>query len=235
MKIKEFPWKSGKEGVKMQVHKIVECIKKISGSYNPYVVFSDWVKMYAISIQNACAYDHGEVWKQREKMYQETAGKYNQNELKDFCWMSGLLAECFEENGINDYLGEIYMSSGAGSKITGQFFTPFHISMLNAATSLSDVTREQKICLNEPSAGGGGMILAAAKILFDKGINYQKCLDVTAQDLDWNGVYMTYVQLSILGIKAEVIQGNALSEDSIRRNIPEEKILVTPAKIGAII
>lgn len=45
----------------MQVDEIVESIVKISGRYNPYTVFSDWVKMYAISIQNACVSIHGDI------------------------------------------------------------------------------------------------------------------------------------------------------------------------------
>lgn len=221
--------------IRMQVDDIVESIVKISGRYNPYTVFSDWVKMYAISIQNACVSIHGDIWKHREKIYNETMKKYSKEEIKEFCRMSGLLVSCFEKNGIKDYLGDIYMKSGAGSKITGQFFTPFHISVLNATTLLSNVSKEEKIRLNEPSAGGGGMILAAAKVLEDKGINYQKCLDVTAQDLDWNGVYMTYIQLSLLGIDAEVIQGNTLSQEGIQKKVSKENILFTPARMGAFI
>ena len=139
--------------------------------------------------------------------------KYSKEEIKEFCRMSGLLVSCFEKNGIKDYLGDIYMKSGAGSKITGQFFTPFHISVLNATTLLSNVSKEEKIRLNEPSAGGGGMILAAAKVLEDKGINYQKCL----------------------GIDAEVIQGNTLSQEVIQKKVSKENILFTPARMGVFI
>ena len=57
------------------------------------------------------------------------------------------------------------------------------------------------------------MILAFAKALNRKGLNYQKMLKVTAQDLDWNSVYMSYVQLSIAGINAVVIQGDTLKAE----------------------
>lgn len=59
------------------------------------------------------------------------------------------------------------------------------------------------------------------------------CLDVVARDLDWNGVYMTYVQLSMIGIKAVVIQGDTLAEPE--KNYNAERFLMTPAKIGAIL
>lgn len=53
----------------------------------------------------------------------------------------------------------------------------------------------------------GGMVIAAAQVLQEKGINYQRVLDVVCQDLDWTAVYMCYVQLSLLGVKAIVAQG----------------------------
>lgn len=216
-------------------NEIISIIEKMSGKYTPYVIFSDWVKMDALSIQNSCDVIHGRVWKDREQQYLDVARKYTHDELMEFCKMSGLLTVAFDENGINDYLGNIYMKSGAGSKSTGQFFTPFHLSVLTASVALKNVTKEQKIPMNEPSTGGGGMILAAAKVLQEKGINYQRCLDVTAQDLDWNGVYMTYVQLSLIGVKAIVIQGDTLSEPYVQGNYPSEKVMKTPAWMGALL
>lgn len=215
-------------------NEIIDIIEKMSGKYTPYVMFSDWVKMFALSIQNSCYVVRGKDWKCRENQYLDVAKKYNSTELNNFCKMNALLVAAFDENGINDYLGNIYMKSGAGSKQTGQFFTPFHLSVLTASVALKNVTKEQKIPMNEPSTGGGGMILAAAKVLQEKGINYQRCLDVTAQDLDWNGVYMTYVQLSLIGVKAIVIQGDTLSEPYVQGNYPSEKVMKTPAWMGVL-
>lgn len=213
---------------------IIKSIEKMSGKYTPYTIFSDWVKMTAISIQNACDIFHGKIWKEREKQYRECAGKYTQDEIIILSGMFELLTMAFESNGIYDYLGDIFMRSGAGSKMTGQFFTPFHLSELTGVLGLNDVEEERIIEINEPSAGGGGMILAAAKVLHDKGINYQKYLKVTAQDLDWNGVYMTYIQLSLIGIKAIVVQGNTLSAPCCK-GCDELRIFRTPAEMGAII
>ena len=206
---------------------IINSIEKLSGSYTPYVIFTDWVKMMAISIQNSCTI-HNKLWDTREKLYLDTVKKYNSGEVALFCKMHGLLWQLYQEYGIYDYLGDIYMRSGAG---TGQFFTPFHVSELCAIIRLKDVKKDENIKMNEPSVGGGGMILASAKVLCDKGINYQKNLEVVAQDLDWNGVYMTYVQLSMTGIKAVVVQGDTLAE----KDYSAEKMLVTPAKIGVLL
>lgn len=216
------------------IEKIIKIITNMSGNYTPYTIFSDWVKMAAIAIQNACDMFHGELWGKREKQYLECANKYTHDDLIKFCDMFNYLTLAFENNGIYDYLGEIYMRSGAGSKLTGQFFTPFHLSELTSSVALNQFNEEKIIEINEPSVGGGGMILAAAKVLHDKGINYQKCLKVTAQDLDWNGVYMAYVQFSLIGIKATVVQGNTL-QAPYHTGYDADKILRTPAEMGALI
>ena len=150
--------------------------------------------------------------------------------MKDFADMTGMLVICLENN-MEDALGKIYMQAGLGSKQTGQFFTPFHLSYLTAKIAVpEDASEQNPYIMHEPSTGGGGMIIAAAKVLKDRGLNYQKCLKVVAQDLDWKGVYMTYVQLSLLGIEATVIQG-----DSLSGQVPAaEQIFYTPRKKGLI-
>lgn len=214
---------------------IENIIQSMSGRYAPYNIFSDWIEMCSLSIQNAVTMVHGEVWQSREKTYMDTARRYEESELEKFAQMFVLLGDALTEN-LTDVLGEIYMEMGMGSKYTGQFFTPFHVSELCARMSVNLVKPEEmtKITLHEPSCGGGGMIIAACKILKDKGINFQKRLDVVAQDLDWKGVYMTYLQLSLIGCRAIVVQGDTLI-DPYTANYPKERIMKTPAKMGALI
>lgn len=96
------------------------------------------------------------------------------------------------------------------------------------------IDENKKLSLCEPTCGSGGMVIAAAQVLQEKGINYQRVLDVVCQDLDWTAVYMCYVQLSLLGVKAIVVQGNTLSEP-YTANHPKEKVFYTPAKRGLLI
>lgn len=219
------------KGDKMK-DEIVKSIQGMSGKYSPYQIFSDWVTMSAISIQNNCTLHKNDVWEEREKQYKDITHKYNGEEMVKFSRMFGMLVETMNKE-IRDWLGEIYMESGCGNKNAGQFFTPWHISLLNAEMSIpKDING--RITLNEPSAGGGGMILATAAVLKKRGINYQNTLDVVAQDLDWLAVYMCYVQLSIAGIRANVMQGSSLEE--LKRDKNRRKcIFETPKKAGMVI
>lgn len=211
---------------------IVKSIQAMSGKYSPYQIFSDWITMSAISIQNNCTIVRNEIWNKREKQYIDVANKYDKEEIEVFSKMFQMLLEAMEME-IRDWLGEIFMESECGNKNTGQFFTPWHISLLTAESALPEKI-EEKIKLNEPSSGGGGTILAAAAVLKKRGINYQNVLNVVAQDLDWLAVYMTYVQLSITGISACVLQGDTLQGLKLK-DFREECIFKTPKKMGAII
>ena len=212
---------------------IIDMIIAMSGRYSPYNVFSDWVETCALSISNTCTVIHDKVWQYRERLYVDTARKYTEVELEQFAKMFVMLGNALTEE-LTDVLGQIYMEAGLGSKYTGQFFTPFHLSELCARLGL-DTEGDGIIELNEPSCGGGGMIIAACKVLQDKGINFQRRLRVVAQDLDWKGVYMTYLQLSLIGCNAIVVQGDTLCEPYDLRRTPKDRIMRTPMNMGALI
>lgn len=216
--------------------KIIKTIQSMSGSYAPYNIFSDWVEMSALSIQNTCCFNHDKIWQNRETTYLDIAKKYSREELSQMSEMLAWLTEELEEE-YSDVLGSVYMEGGMGSKYTGQFFTPFHLSEVCArlGIDITNLPEEGHISLNEPSCGGGGMIIAACKVLHEAGFDFQRRLDVVAQDLDWKGVYMTYLQLSLIGCRAIVVQGDTLIEPYTAATYPPERILRTPAMMGALI
>jgi len=174
---------------------VVDVINTIHG-YHPSVVFRDWVELTAM------AFTHN------DEQYLRIASKYP-NDINKFPVMTAMLAMMFEDR-LDDHLGKIYMECANSNSRTGQFFTPFHLSELVAGLTLNE---DVNLC--EPSCGSGGMIIAAAKTLQDRGINYQQKMHVTAYDVDLTCVYMCYIQMQLLGIDATVAQRNALSIDQI--------------------
>lgn len=212
---------------------IIKCIESISGKYSSYEVFSDWIKCCSLSISNSIEIFHGKTWEVRERAFLDVTKKYEISEQRKFSEMFVMLVETLEEE-MTDVLGQVYMESGMGSKAAGQFFTPYHLSYLTAKLSVLEPDEDGIYRINEPSCGGGGMIIAAAQALKEKGIDYQRKMKVVAQDLDWKGVYMCYLQLSLLGIKAVCVQGNTLAEPYIK-SYPPERVLYTPAEKGLLI
>ena len=216
---------------------VIKSIENMSGRHSPYEVFADWVKMSAISIQNACVMIHDKVWKDREQQYMLIQKKYAKDEMMTFSNMLAAVTLTFDEK-FDDALGDVYMRSGCGNKGTGQFFTPYHISYATAAAGYTNdikkLSQDNVIEVAEPSCGAGGMIIAIAQLMKDNGLNPQRNMHVTAQDLDWTAVYMTYVQLSLLGIRATVVQGDSLAEP-YKPGYPKERVWHTPAEMGALL
>lgn len=208
---------------------IISLINDISKYYSPHQVFSDWVEMYAISISNACTLLNSALKQSREQKYLEIIKKYKEPEQSKFHELCGMLVLALEHD-MADVLGNVYMRLKSGSKHTGQFFTPNHISRL-AARLMPPVTDADGIIrFTEPTCGSGGMIIAYAKSLSEQGVNYQKKLEVIAQDIDYRCVHMCYVQLSLLGIKATVLRQNTLTLEEV----PEDSMFLTPAKMGVL-
>lgn len=219
---------------------IIDIINSMSGKYSGYEIFTDWIRCLALAIENSTHLIRDKYWQEREQLYMDTMRKYESDEHEKFGVLTARLVEALEE-GPDDILGKVYMEAGMGSKIAGQFFTPFHLSELCARIGLHEqieaykAGRLDKITVNEPSCGGGAMIIAAAKILLEQEINYQQAMDVVAQDLDWKGVYMCYVQLSLLGISAICVQGDTLCDPYVAGKTERSHILQTPKKAGMLI
>ena len=209
---------------------MLQLIDEVAGNYSRYEIFSDFIKASALAMSNACTVIQDKVWLDREQEWQAIANKHGDKVMHKFSMMLAILALELEQN-MSDVLGQVYMEGEMGSKQTGQFFTPFHISKLVAQIAMKHVERGEKYVINEPSCGGGGMIIATAVALRDAGIDYQMVMDVYAQDLDWKSVYMCYLQLSLLGIRATCMQGDTLSGTVVDK----AHRLDTPRKAGVLI
>lgn len=203
---------------------LVKKIKDMSKYYSGHQVFRDWVELYAMSIANSCEFHGSKMWEKREKQYLSVIGKYKKEEQDGMVELSGLFVLAME-NDMSDVLGSAYMELETGNKNTGQFFTPDSISRL-AADLLARNFCVDLHNLHEPASGSGGMLIAYARALRDKGVNYQRELEIYASDIDFTCVYMCYIQLSILGIKATVARQDTLRAEKV----PPEHIFVTPAK-----
>lgn len=108
------------------------------------------------------------------------------------------------------------------NKWTGQFFTPGNVCEMMGSMACGDEIQEKVrnkgyITLNEPACGSGAMVIGFCKAMKDRGLNYCSQVVVTAQDIDFKCVAMTYLQLSLYGVPAVVIHGNTLTVDEWSR------------------
>lgn len=85
------------------------------------------------------------------------------------------------------------------------------MARMTAGDARQQLEKVPFIMLDEPAAGAGSMVIAFAEALLDQGINPQQSLFARCTDIDATAAHMCYLQLSYLGIPAEVAIGNTLT------------------------
>ncbi len=116
------------------------------------------------------------------------------------------------EDGPRDFLGQAFMELDLGSHWHGQFFTPYPLSKMMAECALQEVPERDVLTVSDPACGSGCMLIAASDVLTKKHIPSSR-MHAVAVDVDSTCFHMAYIQLSLLGISAEVVLGNSLSQE----------------------
>ncbi|MBY8168134.1 SAM-dependent methyltransferase [Vibrio fluvialis] len=172
-------------------------------------LFRDFVTMSALAIAQSTNFDP-----LREERYLTVAKQYNPSELDRISQLLSIVVMGLEERP-SDFLGTVFGELELGQAQLGQFFTPYAVSKMMAEVTLNGVEEIFKtkpyVTVSEPASGAGSTIIALSESLKERGYNPQKQMWVQCIDVDSMAAYMAYIQLSLLGIPAEVIVGNTLS------------------------
>ncbi|PIF07524.1 N-6 DNA methylase [Candidatus Pantoea floridensis] len=125
------------------------------------------------------------------------------------------LMVCALEAEFHDFLGAIFMELELGDDRRGQYFTPYCVQSMMARMLMPGVKetieREGFFTLSEPTCGAGGIVIAYAECMLESGLNPSMQMFVSCIDIDPIAADMAFIQLSLLGIAAEVTTGNTLT------------------------
>ncbi len=206
--------------------------EKIAYRHNAWEVWSDFVTMFGCAISNAVDKPH---FGRREEMYLQLIKKYEKDDQARFPQLVACIVEALEQNPEQDFLGKMFMELKLGSKHKGQFFTSYDVSLLTAEITFGDilglVNHQGYATIHDPCCGSGGMFIAAlnmAKRQLDKvGLNFQNCILIVGQEIDFAVAMMAYIQVSLLGVAGYFKVGDALS-DPMTENDSMENYWFTP-------
>jgi len=193
-----------------------KCMKDIDYSKHDYDVFRDFLNLASLSLANSFYKDE-----KLEKEYMEIIGRYKKNQEK-FGELLGIVVCALDENPFQDFLGEIFMTLELENKRNGQFFTPYHLSLLIAKMQVSknaieeEINKKGYITVSEPACGSGGMVIAFAQALKEEGINPQQSFYFVATDIDQRCSNMCFIQTALLGLCGGVAWGNTLTVEQYR-------------------
>ena len=149
-----------------------------------------------------------------EAQYMRVVGRYRDpDDIRAMPEMLAIALTTIRAGGA-DFMGQVAGEIGALDAGLGQFFTPYEVSRLIAEMNLGDahamIADRGFITIQEPAAGAGGMLLAAADTLEARNIALSSVW-MEAIELSRSTYHMLYIQLAARGIAGRVICGNALS------------------------
>lgn len=198
-------------------------VKKLdftNGKYSIKDVFRDVITLEVFIIQRFML-----LKEDYKEQYDSLLNKYTESEQHHLKELGLELAKLYDKQTEPvDLMTELFGELDLGNKHTGQFFTPTHISDLIVkceGIDESQIKEKGYIPLHEPTSGAGGMILAYARELKNKGYDPSRNLFVVAWDIDILCTYMTYLQLAMYDIPAVVVNGDTLA-------MKDHLILYTP-------
>lgn len=176
--------------------------------YNTLDLFKLFLKLSSIAIQNSVNYSQ-----ERENIYLSSIKGLNKQTLQNICELLAILVKALESQR-HDFLGPIYAEiKGCDSKL-GQFLTPDSISKLMSKLLFHEKLKNQEfIKVYEPSCGSGSTVINFIDTVFSYGINAQKKVFVVCEDIDINMCYMSYLQLSFLGMGAVIQHKDTLNNE----------------------
>lgn len=187
---------------------------EIAYTQSRFAVFSDFVVMSGISIQNSII-----KCPVLEQEYLTIVSKYKKDDVIKMSHLLGCVVNGLSY-GFCDFLGSVFMELEINSKSLAQIFTPYSLAQAISSFSVDDalgkLSDSDFITLADPAVGGGSLVIAFAETMLQRGFNPQEKLWVQCTDIDRVAAMMAYVQLSLLGIPAEVIHGNSLSCEVFR-------------------
>lgn len=190
-----------------EAKEFVRALESLSLIRNRWDAFRDWTEMAACTLYNNLFHDP-----KIEAEYMSCAGRYDADELRLMGEMLGMVIGALSA-GPRDFMGEVFSGSLLMNEHHGQFFTPYALSSLLARSIITEdsIPRGKILTISEPSCGAGGMVIAAAEVLAELGVNYAADAYFEARDLDPICARMAYIQMTALGISGEVICGNTLT------------------------
>lgn len=208
------------------VNELLKLLEKGLYKVNAHEFLSDIYECGAIAISNR--FDTAQ-YQQREERYLQIIKKYEpdvqQLITEIFAKIYLLLSQqIYPSVGFNDYLGELYMRSATSNSKTGQFFTPYCVSKMCAEVAINEnvikeaIEQDKILTMSEPACGAGGMIIAAADVLYNQyHFNIARNLVVECSDIDSRCVHMTYLQLGLAGIPAVIFKRDTLTMQTWER------------------
>lgn len=190
-------------------NRFVSVFKSTGRHLRRWEVFSDFLSLVASELDIARIRTPESI-----EHCRKICARYEASDIANMQEMFCLMV-CALEAKFHDFLGAIFMELELGDNWRGQYFTPYSVQSLMARMLMPGVRdtirREGIVTISDPACGAAGMLIAYAECLLEADINPSVQMFGSCIDIDPVAADMAFIQLSLLGIAAEVVTGNTLT------------------------
>jgi type I restriction-modification system DNA methylase subunit len=196
-----------------QRYEFAKLIQEADYSMHGWDLYNSWLQVASGSMRQACHVMRTGV---KDDRIEQTVIDHQKRvkHPENFARAMGVLVAALEKES-DDFLGSVLMEWGQNDvQFKGQCFTPMSVCRMMATMTIGDrkPDPDERLMISEPACGGGAMVIATSDVLKANGFfpwNYHwQCVDV-----DWRMFAACYIQTTLLGIPAEVVHGNTLSQE----------------------
>lgn len=202
----EYPAARRVMSVQYSRNRFISLFKSTGRHLRRWEVFSDFLSLAASELDMARI--------RTPESCRKICARYEASDIANMQEMFCLMV-CALEAKFHDFLGAIFMELELGDNFRGQYFTPYSVQCLMARMLMSEIQdtikREGIATVSDPACGAAGMLIAYAECLLEADINPSVHMFGSCIDIDPVAADMAFIQLSLLGIAAEVVTGNTLT------------------------
>ncbi|MBQ7705368.1 MAG: hypothetical protein IJT73_08095 [Selenomonadaceae bacterium] len=222
--------------MKNHSEKLVDLIAEIAKGGTRYAVFNDFCKIYAAAISNRFDFNRQRenLYLETVKKYErDLVSKFveasvelnlaledcigqkvlrlNSPQLEELGLFTEFPLKCSNPR-YKDVLGGIFTEFNMNDSKEGQVFTPEHVGNIMGDLTLdknfveAQLKAQGFILIKENCCGSGAITFGALNTLLNLGVSPNKQAVVVASDVDERCIFMAYIQLSLYGIPAVVVQ-----------------------------
>lgn len=199
---------------------LLKAVKMTCGRVDQQQVFRDLVAYCALQLSNRTDPVHLKVRQEQQAAIVKNYTDQEKNQFMDISkQLAGEVVRNINQGSYVDLLGPAHQVLHPKSGPLKQDFTPPSIGRILSRITLEGARLPEAgfFTCNEPACGSGVLCLGLAEELLRQGFNPCEQLVIQASDLDRLCVQMTYLQLSLYGIPAVIIQGDTITLEEYDR------------------
>lgn len=185
---------------------------ELASQLGAYEAWSTWIYITAVSFAEAAGNRIEKLSSHKKHLLERLS-----DQQKGLVWqLTSTMAEAFELQPYQDFIGERYMAIKLNDKSKAQLFTPYPVAQMAARLSFDpeevrkQIREKGFITVDDCAIGAGALPIAVVERLTEQGIDIPSQVWVSGADVSEIALLQAYIQLSLLEVPAVLAKGDTI-------------------------